>query len=117
MSPLNSSVGKKNQQHFDFWSDDDRPERRFADKSLVADFSDQAIIGAWTVLDAETVQNCLAAGAKFIVSPVFNLDVIETCRQAGVENSFLQKRSFMFYCVSCIVHFYSGLHKTVSPAK
>ncbi len=52
-------------------------------KSLVADFGDKAIIGAGTVLDAETAQNCLAAGAKFIVSPALNLKVIEICRQAN----------------------------------
>lgn len=53
-------------------------------KTLVADFGDKAIIGAGTVLDAEAAQNCLTAGAKFIVSPILNLDVIETCRQANV---------------------------------
>jgi len=52
-------------------------------KSLVADFGDKAIIGAGTVLDAAAAQNCLAAGAKFIVSPALNLTVIEICRQAN----------------------------------
>jgi len=53
-------------------------------KSLVADFGDTAIIGAGTVLDAETAQNCLTAGAKFIVSPILNLNIIETCRRENV---------------------------------
>lgn len=53
-------------------------------KSLVADFGDQAIIGAGTVLDIEMAQNCLAAGAKFVVSPTLNLSVIETCRREKV---------------------------------
>ncbi len=53
-------------------------------KSLVADFGDQAIIGAGTVLDTEMAQNCLAAGAKFVVSPTLNLSVIETCRREKV---------------------------------
>ncbi|MGI8639365.1 MAG: bifunctional 4-hydroxy-2-oxoglutarate aldolase/2-dehydro-3-deoxy-phosphogluconate aldolase [Pyrinomonadaceae bacterium] len=53
-------------------------------KSLVADFGNKAIIGAGTVLDAETAQNCLMAGAKFIVSPILNLNIIEICRQANV---------------------------------
>ncbi len=53
-------------------------------KSLVADFGDQAIIGAGTVLDTEMAQNCLAAGAKFVVSPALNLSVIETCRREKV---------------------------------
>jgi len=50
-------------------------------KSLVADFGDKAIIGAGTVLDAAAAQNCLAAGAKFIVSPALNLTVIEICQR------------------------------------
>ncbi len=52
-------------------------------QSLVTDFGDTAIIGAGTVLDAETAQNCLAAGAKFVVSPALNLSVIEICRQTN----------------------------------
>ena len=52
-------------------------------ESLVADFSDTAIIGAGTVLDAAAAENCLAAGAKFIVGPALNLEVIEICRQAN----------------------------------
>ncbi len=52
-------------------------------KSLVADFGDKAIIGAGTVLDVAAAQNCLAAGAKFIVSPALNSKVIEICRQAN----------------------------------
>ncbi len=53
-------------------------------KSLVADFGDKAIIGAGTVLDTEMARNCLAAGAKFVVSPALNLSVIETCRREKV---------------------------------
>lgn len=53
-------------------------------KTLVADFAEKAIIGAGTVLDAATARNCLAAGAKFIVSPVLKLDVIEICRRENV---------------------------------
>lgn len=51
--------------------------------TLVTEFGDNAIIGAGTVLDAETAQNCVAAGAKFIVSPVLNLSVMEICRRAN----------------------------------
>lgn len=52
-------------------------------KTLVADFGDKAIIGAGTVLDAAAAQNCLAAGAKLVVSPALNLKIIEICRQAN----------------------------------
>ncbi|MEJ7849100.1 MAG: bifunctional 4-hydroxy-2-oxoglutarate aldolase/2-dehydro-3-deoxy-phosphogluconate aldolase [Pyrinomonadaceae bacterium] len=52
-------------------------------RSLVTEFGDKAIIGAGTVLDASAAQDCLAAAAKFVVSPVLDLSVIEVCRQAG----------------------------------
>src|SRR5438477_4774382 len=42
-------------------------------KQLVKRFDD-AIVGAGTVLDAETARACIDAGARFIVSPALNLD-------------------------------------------
>ncbi len=39
------------------------------------------LIGAGTVLDAETARACMLEGAQFIVSPVTNLKTIETCRR------------------------------------
>lgn len=42
------------------------------------------IIGAGTVLDANTAQKCIFAGAKFIVTPCQITEVIEVCRAAGV---------------------------------
>src|SRR2546423_6044355 len=42
---------------------------------------DDAIVGAGTVLDAETARACFNAGAKFIVSPALNLETIACCRQ------------------------------------
>jgi len=53
--------------------------------SLVGDFGDKAIIGAGTVLDVEAAQDCMAAGAQFIVSPVLNLKVIELCRSKNIS--------------------------------
>ena len=42
---------------------------------------DRVLLGAGTVLDAETARAALLAGAQFIVSPNTNLDVIRLCRR------------------------------------
>src|SRR5437762_7311812 len=47
-------------------------------------FGDEAIVGAGTVLDAQTARACIAAGAKFIVSPALNLETIACCRELEV---------------------------------
>ncbi|MFL5342556.1 MAG: bifunctional 4-hydroxy-2-oxoglutarate aldolase/2-dehydro-3-deoxy-phosphogluconate aldolase [Gemmataceae bacterium] len=39
------------------------------------------LLGAGTVLDAETARAALLAGAEFIVAPTLNLDVIRLCRR------------------------------------
>jgi len=52
-------------------------------KELVKRFDD-AIVGAGTVLDAETARACIDAGAQFIVSPALNLDTITCCRELEV---------------------------------
>lgn len=44
---------------------------------------DRVLLGAGTVLDAETARAALLAGAQFIVSPSTNLDVIRLCRRYG----------------------------------
>lgn len=42
---------------------------------------DRALLGAGTVLDAETARAAMLAGAEFIVSPAVNLNVIEICQR------------------------------------
>ncbi|MFO0948243.1 MAG: bifunctional 4-hydroxy-2-oxoglutarate aldolase/2-dehydro-3-deoxy-phosphogluconate aldolase [Planctomycetota bacterium] len=42
---------------------------------------DNVLLGAGTVLDAETARAALLAGAEFIVSPITNLEVIRLCRR------------------------------------
>jgi 2-dehydro-3-deoxyphosphogluconate aldolase/(4S)-4-hydroxy-2-oxoglutarate aldolase len=42
------------------------------------------LIGAGTVLDAETARMCILEGAKFVVSPALNLKTIELCHRYGV---------------------------------
>jgi 2-dehydro-3-deoxyphosphogluconate aldolase/(4S)-4-hydroxy-2-oxoglutarate aldolase len=45
---------------------------------------DRVVLGAGTVLDAETARAAILAGARFIVSPTTNLDVIRLCRRYDV---------------------------------
>jgi 2-dehydro-3-deoxyphosphogluconate aldolase/(4S)-4-hydroxy-2-oxoglutarate aldolase len=49
---------------------------------LIADLSKSdadVLIGAGTVLDAETAERCVEAGAKFIISPALNIETIKFC--------------------------------------
>jgi 2-dehydro-3-deoxyphosphogluconate aldolase / (4S)-4-hydroxy-2-oxoglutarate aldolase len=43
-----------------------------------------AVVGAGTVLDAETARACILAGAQFVVSPAWNVATIGCCRRHGV---------------------------------
>lgn len=43
-----------------------------------------AVVGAGTVLDAETARACILAGAQFIVSPALNVGTIEMCRRYSI---------------------------------
>ena len=42
------------------------------------------LIGAGTVLDAETARMCILEGAKFVVSPALNLATIEMCHRYSI---------------------------------
>jgi 2-dehydro-3-deoxyphosphogluconate aldolase/(4S)-4-hydroxy-2-oxoglutarate aldolase len=42
------------------------------------------LVGAGTVLDAGAAEDVIAAGADFVVSPIFDAGMIEACRAAGV---------------------------------
>lgn len=53
-------------------------------KNLVAKFGETALIGAGTVLTPEQAQECIAAGAKFVISPVLNLETIKICNESNV---------------------------------
>jgi 2-dehydro-3-deoxyphosphogluconate aldolase / (4S)-4-hydroxy-2-oxoglutarate aldolase len=44
---------------------------------------EQVLLGAGTVLDAETARAALLAGAEFIVAPTLNGDVIRLCNRYG----------------------------------
>ena len=47
------------------------------------ELGERLLLGAGTVLDAETARAVLLAGAEFIVAPTLNLDVIRLCRRYG----------------------------------
>jgi 2-dehydro-3-deoxyphosphogluconate aldolase/(4S)-4-hydroxy-2-oxoglutarate aldolase len=42
------------------------------------------LVGAGTVLDPKTAQECIDAGAKFIVSPALNVETVALCNRLGV---------------------------------
>ena len=42
------------------------------------------LIGAGTVLDAETARMCILEGAQFVVSPALNLKTIEMCHRYSI---------------------------------
>src|SRR5437867_8393864 len=51
---------------------------------LAATFGTEVVIGAGTVLDPDTANKCVQAGAQFIVSPALNEETIAFCRANGV---------------------------------
>jgi 2-dehydro-3-deoxyphosphogluconate aldolase/(4S)-4-hydroxy-2-oxoglutarate aldolase len=52
-------------------------------EEVAARYGSEALVGAGTVLDAETARACILAGAEFIVSPALNLKTIALCRRYG----------------------------------
>ena len=53
-------------------------------EQLAKHHGEKLLIGAGTVLDAETARSCLLAGAQFIVSPALDVRTIELCRRYSV---------------------------------
>ncbi|RLM68120.1 bifunctional 4-hydroxy-2-oxoglutarate aldolase/2-dehydro-3-deoxy-phosphogluconate aldolase [Halorubrum sp. Atlit-8R] len=51
--------------------------------AAIADRVDDAVVGAGTVLDAETARAAQLAGAEFLVTPTVNRDVIRTANRYG----------------------------------
>jgi 2-dehydro-3-deoxyphosphogluconate aldolase/(4S)-4-hydroxy-2-oxoglutarate aldolase len=52
-------------------------------EDLATKYGTKLLIGAGTVLDAETCRTAILAGAEFIVSPVFDVRVVESARRYG----------------------------------
>jgi 2-dehydro-3-deoxyphosphogluconate aldolase / (4S)-4-hydroxy-2-oxoglutarate aldolase len=53
-------------------------------RNLSASLPRDLLLGAGTVLDAETATRVIDAGAAFVVSPVFKRELIERCHQRDV---------------------------------
>lgn len=49
-----------------------------------ARLEDRALVGAGTVLDGESAGEAISAGAQFVVTPIYQRDVIERGRESGV---------------------------------
>jgi 2-dehydro-3-deoxyphosphogluconate aldolase/(4S)-4-hydroxy-2-oxoglutarate aldolase len=52
-------------------------------EQLVRTLGSQVLIGAGTVLEAETADRCVEAGAEFLVSPGFDRETVEFARRNG----------------------------------
>jgi 2-dehydro-3-deoxyphosphogluconate aldolase / (4S)-4-hydroxy-2-oxoglutarate aldolase len=53
-------------------------------EAVAAKYGTDTIVGAGTVLDAETARVCMLSGAQFVVSPALNLDTIAICNRYSV---------------------------------
>ncbi|MBC7188712.1 bifunctional 4-hydroxy-2-oxoglutarate aldolase/2-dehydro-3-deoxy-phosphogluconate aldolase, partial [Candidatus Aerophobetes bacterium] len=47
-------------------------------------FGKDVLLGAGTVLDAETARACILAGAKFIISPCLSFELLKICRRYSI---------------------------------
>ena len=54
---------------------------------LAGRFGDRAVIGVGTVTDAATAESAIKAGAQFVVSPVFDGQVVATARNTAGSSS------------------------------
>ena len=61
-----------------------RPEACEQIADIKTRFADDVELGAGTVLDADSAERAVAAGAEFIVAPALLPDVIEFCRSRSV---------------------------------
>lgn len=59
------------------------PKAIAAIEMLADKFGDQAVVGVGTVLDPATARDAIAAGAQFVVSPVFDPAIIQTTKRYG----------------------------------
>jgi len=50
-------------------------------RRVIASLGEHAVVGAGTVLDTQTAEEALRAGAQFIVSPCVDREVIRLCRR------------------------------------
>lgn len=53
-------------------------------EDLCTEFGDELLVGAGTVLDSETARIAILAGAKYIVSPGFDIETAKLCNRYQV---------------------------------
>ena len=53
-------------------------------RKVIQSVGQRALVGAGTVLDVETAEEAIRAGARFIVSPCLNRDVVRLCRRGNI---------------------------------
>lgn len=58
------------------------PDALHVIRDLNEKYGDKVLIGAGTILDAQMAQNCVEAGAKFIITPFLSVETIEFCNRA-----------------------------------
>jgi 2-dehydro-3-deoxyphosphogluconate aldolase/(4S)-4-hydroxy-2-oxoglutarate aldolase len=51
---------------------------------LAEETSEDVLVGAGTVLDAESARTAILAGAQFVIAPNFDPDTIDVCNRYGV---------------------------------
>ena len=61
----------------------DSPDALETIEAVADELGEVALVGAGTVLDAETARAAMLAGAEFVVSPSLHRDVIEVCNRYG----------------------------------
>ncbi len=55
-------------------------------EDLVNTYKDKMLLGAGSVLDPETARIAILSGARFIVSPHFNLETVRLCHRYRIAN-------------------------------
>jgi 2-dehydro-3-deoxyphosphogluconate aldolase/(4S)-4-hydroxy-2-oxoglutarate aldolase len=53
-------------------------------ENLSKSMGDEIIVGVGSVLDPQTAISAINAGAQFVVSPIFKLDIVETVKKLGI---------------------------------
>lgn len=53
-------------------------------KTISNRYGSDVLVGAGTVLNAETARDCVSAGARFIISPALNLETIAFCNEKEI---------------------------------
>jgi 2-dehydro-3-deoxyphosphogluconate aldolase/(4S)-4-hydroxy-2-oxoglutarate aldolase len=61
----------------------DNPDALAMIEAVDARFDDEVVVGAGTVLDAETAVDTIRAGAQFVVGPTVETEVVRACNRYG----------------------------------